>query len=307
MLVPLVMTTPAPHPSEAPLPTLNKLGVSSLPEDIDAPKIASEWFASFSDKITSNDVDGVISLLVQSSFNSAHPETANQPSVYWRDLLALTWDFRTFEGTPRIRKFLSDCLVKAKIGNLQLKTENDAQGLAPLLARPFPDVAWIMGMFTFETNVGISSGIFRLVPTLDAEQQLQWKAHCIFTNLEELKGFPEKVGHLRNQEVDHGKWESRREKEKGFEERDPTVLIIGAGHSGLEVAARLKLLGVDNLIVDKNERVGDNWRDRYEALCLHDVVCKDAQFLCSMVGHIPDSFWQGMIICRIFRTYPFPH
>lgn len=263
-----------PHPSEAPLPTLNKLGVSSLPEDIDAPKIASEWFASFADKVTSSDVDGIISLLIESSFDSALPETADQPSVYWRDLLALTWNFRTFEGTARIRKFLTDRLQSAKISNLQLKTANDGQGLAPFFAKPFPDIAWIMGMFTFETEVGLASGIFRLVPTLDQQQQLQWKAHCIFTNLEELKGFPENIGHLRNQESDHGKWESLREKERSFEGVDPTVLIVGGGQSGLEVAARLKLLGIAALIIEKNERVGDNWRNRYDALCLHDPVCK---------------------------------
>ena len=45
------------------------------------------------------------------------------------------------------------------------------------------------------------------------------------------------------------------------------------GHSGLDVAARLKYLGVKTLIVERNPRVGDNWRNRYEGLCLHDYVC----------------------------------
>jgi len=53
------------------------------------------------------------------------------------------------------------------------------------------------------------------------------------------------------------------------------VLIIGGGHSGLEVAARLKYLGVRTLVVEKNARIGDNWRNRYEALCLHDPVWYD--------------------------------
>lgn len=269
------MNSTSSHPSEAPLPTLNKLGVSSLPGDIDAPKVASEWFTSFAEKITSNDVDSIINhLLIQSSFDSARPETADQVSVYWRDLLALTWDFRTFEGTPRIRRFLVDRLKNSGISNLRLKSTSDGEGLAPFLAKPYPDLVWVIGMFTFETNVGLASGVFRLVPTLDGQQQIRWRAHCIFTNLEDLKGFPEKVGHLRNQVSDHGKWESLREKERRFEDADPTVIIIGAGHSGLEIAARLKLLGVSNLVIEKNERVGDNWRNRYDALCLHDPVCK---------------------------------
>jgi hypothetical protein len=268
------MASTAPHPSEAPLPTLNKLGVSFIPKDIDALKIASEWFTLFADKTNSNDVNGITDLLVHSSFDSARPETADQPSVYWRDLLALTWNFRTFEGTARIHKFLSDQLREAKISNLKLKMVNDAEGLAPSFTQPFPDLAWIMGMFTFETQVGLASGVFRLVPTLDKQQQLRWKAHCIFTNLEELKNFPEKTGNLRNQETDHGKWESFREKEKSFESSDPIVLIIGGGQSGLEIAARLKLLDVSALIIEKNERIGDNWRNRYDALCLHDPVCE---------------------------------
>ncbi|KAF8661622.1 hypothetical protein AX16_001296, partial [Volvariella volvacea WC 439] len=56
---------------------------------------------------------------------------------------------------------------------------------------------------------------------------------------------------------------------------DPTVLIIGGGHSGLDVAARLKALGVSTLIVEKNDQIGDNWGKRYEALCLHDPVWYD--------------------------------
>lgn len=48
--------------------------------------------------------------------------------------------------------------------------------------------------------------------------------------------------------------------------------MIGAGQAGLSVAARLGRLNVDTLIVEKNSRVGDNWRSRYEFLALHDPV-----------------------------------
>ena len=55
------------------------------------------------------------------------------------------------------------------------------------------------------------------------------------------------------------------------------MLVIGAGQSGLGVAARLKTLGVPTLVVEKQKRVGDQWRGRYQALCLHDPVCKYAR------------------------------
>lgn len=45
---------------------------------------------------------------------------------------------------------------------------------------------------------------------------------------------------------------------------------VGAGHSGLMTAARLGMMGIDTLIVDKQERSGDSWRTRYHDLVLHD-------------------------------------
>jgi cation diffusion facilitator CzcD-associated flavoprotein CzcO len=41
------------------------------------------------------------------------------------------------------------------------------------------------------------------------------------------------------------------------------------------LAARLKLLGVDALLIDQNARIGDNWRKRYHQLVLHDPVWYD--------------------------------
>ena len=40
----------------------------------------------------------------------------------------------------------------------------------------------------------------------------------------------------------------------------------------MSIAARLHQLGIDTLIVDRHERVGDNWRTRYHSLTLHNEV-----------------------------------
>ncbi|KAH9484720.1 Indole-3-pyruvate monooxygenase YUCCA1 [Psilocybe cubensis] len=235
----------------APLPTLDHLGVSSVSLDVDAKKIANDWLASFSAAATQGDVDAIISLLL--------------PDAFWRDMLALTWNLRTFSGKQKISKFLTDRLGLSKLHDFKIRQELVG------LQQPYPDLVWISLMFDFMTGVGGASGIARLVPTPNGE----WKAHVVFTNLENLTGFPEKSGPLRDQDPNHGRWESERQREVEFLDKDPTVLIIGAGQSGLEVAARLKVLDVSALIIDKNPRVGDNWRNRYEALCLHDPVWYD--------------------------------
>jgi len=274
-----VNDTTTPNTPEACLPTLSKLGNPLVPEDLEAPQIASEWLSSFSKFAEKENIDGVLSQLVDSSFESGifDPQSdSSKPlpsgvSVYWRDCLALTWAFRTFEGTPKIRKFLSDRLQVTKMSNLQLKKDVPAT-----LQRIGPDLVWIAFMFTFETAFGSCTAVARLVPIRsgpDGESTV-WKAHTIFTNLEDLKGFDEKIGPRRNPKPNHGKWEDEREKEVLFEDKDPTVLIIGGGHGGMTVAARLKALDVTSLIIEKNERIGDNWRARYDALCLHDPVCE---------------------------------
>lgn len=35
------------------------------------------------------------------------------------------------------------------------------------------------------------------------------------------------------------------------------------------------MLGIKSLIIDREERIGDNWRSRYHRLCLHDAVWFD--------------------------------
>ena len=67
-------------------------------------------------------------------------------------------------------------------------------------------------------------------------------------------------------------WLDQRRKAPAYADRDPAVLVVGGGQAGLAVAARLSALGVDTLIVDRHERIGDNWRLRYHSLTLHNEV-----------------------------------
>ncbi|KAH9970112.1 FAD/NAD(P)-binding domain-containing protein [Lactifluus volemus] len=236
----------------AALPTLERLG-ASVPPNLDVVSVAQKWFQTFANFVQTGNVNGILGQLVADAF--------------WRDILALTWDFRTFYGSDRIQQFLLDRLASTKLSTLQLDETTVA------VQQPYPDIVWIQAFFTFSTAVGTGSGILRLVPTPSGE----WKAHTIFTNLESLRGFPELTGPLREQESKHGTWPEQRRQERECEGPDqkPIVLIVGGGQSGLELAARLKYLGIKTLVVEREARIGDLWRKRYEALCLHDTVWYD--------------------------------
>ncbi|KHL17767.1 putative flavoprotein involved in K+ transport [Mumia flava] len=47
------------------------------------------------------------------------------------------------------------------------------------------------------------------------------------------------------------------------------TLIVGAGQTGLATAYHLKRTGHDALVLDANERVGDNWRRQWDSLRLY--------------------------------------
>jgi hypothetical protein len=233
------------------LPTSHNLG-STIDPNVDVQIVVNAWFAKFAKAIGLKDVPAIVDLFLDSGF--------------WRDMLALTWGFRTFEGKNAVSKFLEDQL---SVFNPQPDTFS-LQHDRIELQRPYEDIAWIQAFFKFDTNVGHASGVFRLVPLPDGV----WKAHVVYTNLEDLKGFPERIGPLRNFQPNHGKWAVKREREREFLDEEPAVVVVGGGQSGLDIAARLKMLGINALVVERNQRIGDNWRKRYAALCLHDPVCE---------------------------------
>ncbi|KAG6877704.1 hypothetical protein C0993_004914 [Termitomyces sp. T159_Od127] len=227
------------------IPTLDKLG-AIVPSELDPTFVTWNWFSSFASCI--GKTEATLKLL--------------HPDALWRDLLALTWDMRTLEGYEKIRALLNKCNSPQMRG---LRQKEFVQ-----LQRPYPDLVWIVGTFEFDVDSGHCSGVFRLVPTSSGE----WKAFTIFTNLETLKDFPPAIGPFRCRRVVSGlSWAENLRCERDIT-KDPSVLIIGAGQSALSLAARLKYLNVPTLMVEKNARIGDSWRRRYDALCLHFPVCK---------------------------------
>jgi hypothetical protein len=220
-----------------------------LPEDLNPTEIAHQWFSRFAPLAQSGDAAGIVDLLIDDSF--------------WRDVLAITWDFRTFRGPASIKEFLDHRLKIANLTAFNL-------GRVTLAKLP-PAIGWIQAIFTFEVGgYGLGSGVFRLMPAPDGG----WKCYTMYTSLTGLKDHPEKVGKLRNPLPNHGKWLEQRAREVEFVDSEPHVVVVGGGHGGLIVAARLKHLDVPTLVLERQDRIGDTWRKRYETLCLHDPVCE---------------------------------
>src|SRR3954469_7082832 len=229
----------------------------------DVSTAAENWLAQFEDAIAKRDEP-----LLKSLF---HRES------YWRDVLALSWNLQTVNG--------ADVLVR------ELKAY--AGRVAPSGFRIDPDRAaprWVTragtasieAIFKFETDEGRGSGILRLIP--DASDDNRLKAWTLLTALDELKGFEEQLGSSRPRGQSYSRdfrgpnWLDLRRAAAQYADRDPDVLVVGGGQAGLAIAARLKQLQIDTLIVDREPRIGDNWRKRYHALTLHNQV---------QVNHMP--------------------
>ena len=181
---------------------------------------------------------------------------------YWRDIVAFTWNVKTMEGKPAIAAMLEATLSGTSPASWQVTRASGG--------RAEPLEAW----FSFSTKVGQGQGIF----TLESG-----RCRTILTTLQTLDGHEEAIGFTRAKGVRHGAdrnretWsEARAREEASFGAgADPYCLIIGGGQGGIMLGARLKQLGVPTVIVEKNARAGDSWRNRYRSLVLHDPVWYD--------------------------------
>ncbi len=135
---------------------------------------------------------------------------------------------------------------------------------------------YVEAIYRFRTRVSVGRGVVKLV-----EEDGEWRAWVVSTSLEGLRDFPEPVVSIDDAASEANNSPSvpgarrsldeERAERRAYRDEDPSVLIIGAGHSGVFLAARLGRLGVPTLLVDRYARAGDNWRLRYNGLLLHDT------------------------------------
>jgi cation diffusion facilitator CzcD-associated flavoprotein CzcO len=195
------------------------------------------------------------------------------PDGYWRDLLALTWELKTFHGLSEVQGGLTGISSTTQPRNFRLQ----GRTTMGVLGEFGPTVE---GFFTFETELASARGYLRLVPATEAGRA-GFRAVTVLTAMLELKNFPERGRANRDEtfmravEAGADNWLDRRGASVAYRDRDPEVLIIGAGQAGLMLAARLRHLDVDALVVDRDERVGDVWRKRYHSLTLHNEIASN--------------------------------
>ena len=207
-----------------------------------------QWVSSFQEALSARDVDRAVSLFAA--------------ECYWRDLVSFTWNIKTVEGTDEVADLLRTVLDRVDPTGFAVTGEaSSTDGV---------DEAWL----TFETAVGRGTGHVRLSGG---------KAWTLLTTLDELTGHEEGLRDRRPLGTEHGAnpdretWKEAREREAeelGYS-RQPEVVVVGGGQGGIALGARLRQLGVETIVIERNERPGDSWRKRYKSLALHDPVWYD--------------------------------
>jgi cation diffusion facilitator CzcD-associated flavoprotein CzcO len=225
----------------------------------DAKRLATGWLQQFEAALASRDAEAIAGLF--------------QPDSHWRDLLAFTWSLTSTLGATNLARLLADRQSDTGARNFRLA----ASRTPPRRARRLGfDV--IEAIFEFETALGRGDGVVRLVADPSARDGEAVRAWVLLTTLEELRGHEEHIGKRRptgeaySRNFGGDNWLDQRRRSEAYADRDPAVLVIGGGQAGLAIAARLGQLRVDTLVVDRWERIGDNWRQRYHSLALHNQI-----------------------------------
>ncbi len=220
-------------------------------------RAAEDWLAAFETALAAGDAAQLGPLFHQDS--------------HWQDVLAFTWHMTPVAGRDTIA---------TRLASEQPRTGAHGFHLPPNRRQPRRvkrlGIDSIEAIFEFKTNTGRGAGIVRLSP--DPDNGGAMKAWLLSTTLEALDGHEDKTGANRptgsaySRNFGGDNWADVRRKASAYEDREPTVLVIGAAQAGLSIAARLNQQGVDTLVVEKWPRIGDSWRKRYHSLALHNSI-----------------------------------
>lgn len=185
---------------------------------VDAAKIATSLVASFNQALETKDFPALSQLFVEDG--------------YWRDHLALSWEFRTVHSPLRILDFLDRCSNSRDGFRLkQITVDDGAPVKAPKIV-PIDASGSVSGVQFFvqvKTVIGTGLGLVRLV-----EDDGQWKIFTLYTRLEELEGHEQAINDRREKGAEHGgkpgrkNWAEKRESAADYQDgSEPVVLVVG--------------------------------------------------------------------------------
>lgn len=228
--------------------------MAALPQQQDD-QIVVDWAQSLNEFLDAGDLQRVTSLF--------------RHDGYLRDLCALTWHFHTFRGHAAILAALPEICGQTAPSGFRLAGANITKRKVKA-----DGTSVVETILDFETKHAIGKAVLRLV----ADERGDYRAWVLSTALRGLKDYPERIGAYRpvgmpSLDTFEGmNWQDRRREEIAYADRDPEVLVVGAGQSGLGVSACLRALGVDTLTAERLPRIGDIWRNRYHSLTLHNAI-----------------------------------
>ncbi|OHE97143.1 hypothetical protein CORC01_07584 [Colletotrichum orchidophilum] len=240
--------------AKTPLPVIAEGTIEHASLDGDKPtKIALDLIKEFNAALKANDAAAVESCFF-----------AEQ--AYWKDQLAFTYHLRTFQQAGVIASNLIE--TKCLRGLDQFRLDGVAS-FAPVT----PSLQFIDCNFTFQTvsPAAICHGKLLLLPIKSHRRNVDsvtWKIWLLSTRLVDYTFHPENLSLLRGPAKQLGI----------LDQLETDVIIIGGGNSAVSVAARLKALGVESVMLDRNPTPGDNWALRYHAMKFHipTVICNMA-------------------------------
>lgn len=157
---------------------------------------------------------------------------------YWRDHLTFSWEFRTLKGPRSAADFIDT--VRGSDGSVQAHVRLDVggpEGLRPQIARidQHGKINGVVASIHVDTPVGYSRGYLRL---LQDARDGKWKIFTLFTTLQEIKGYPERVRHARP--IGREGRNDTRFADEATSSRNTlelAVLIVGMSSTGLEMSS----------------------------------------------------------------------
>jgi putative flavoprotein involved in K+ transport len=186
---------------------------------------------------------------------------------HWRNLCGLSWQMATVSGSQQLSEELCRCAREAGATAFEVDPELLSPRTGVVAGREV-----VEAIFRFNTANGPGLGVVRLVPSReDGAVPKAWTISTLL-DMEKISQAKSQDNSLVSNERDFGgpTWLEQRRAEIDFRDREPDVLVVGGGHAGISAAVELRRLGFDTLVMDRQERVGDNWRLRYNGLKLHN-------------------------------------